>query len=73
MNQDDDETTPQSRELGLVLRGLRDRARYLGKDLAKHLGWTAVKVSRVEKGKQKLTDVDVTAWAVFRRRRRKLI
>jgi hypothetical protein len=64
MNQDD-ESTPQSRELGLVLRGLRVRADYQGNELAKRIKWTPVKVSRVEKGKHRLTDVDATTFAVY--------
>jgi transcriptional regulator with XRE-family HTH domain len=65
MHPDNDDSTPQSRELGILLRGLRKRADYQAREVAKGIGWTPVKVSRVETGKQRITDVEVAIYAMY--------
>jgi hypothetical protein len=64
MNPDND-STPLSREFGLLLRDLREQADYKGMDLAKKIKWWPAKVSRAETGKLILNDIEVTTWAVF--------
>jgi hypothetical protein len=61
----DDGTTPHSREVGILLRNLREGRRLLAKDVALGIKWSPVKISRAEHGKLMLSDVDVTAFAVF--------
>jgi hypothetical protein len=60
-----DENTAHCRELGILLRGLRDEAKLEAKTVAAAIGWTTVKISRVETGKQKITDADAAAYAVY--------
>lgn len=48
---------------GERLRALRAQAGYLtGKAFARHIGWTPSKVSRIETGKQAVSDSDVISW-----------
>jgi hypothetical protein len=61
----DDGTTPHSREVGILLRNIREAADLLAKDVALGIKWSPVKISRAEHGKLMLSDVDVTASAIF--------
>jgi transcriptional regulator with XRE-family HTH domain len=58
----DRDTTARSRELGAELRRVRERAGYNGIRLARKLGWSAGRISRLESGKRGASEVDV---AVF--------
>lgn len=44
------------------LRGLRERAGVTGKEFAAGLGWTNSKVSKIETGKQAVSDTELVAW-----------
>lgn len=53
----------QEREaLGAILRALRERAGLNGRELAQLLGWSTSKVSKVENGRQNITENDLRAW-----------
>lgn len=46
----DHETTARSRELGIELRRARERIGYTGGQLARKLGWSNSRISRLEGG-----------------------
>lgn len=50
--------------LGLRLRELRRDAHLTGRQLAESQGWHPSKVSKVEGGKQTLSEADIQAWSV---------
>lgn len=56
-------STPDLRRLALgdQLRLLRESARISGKELAEQLHWQASKVSKIERGRQAVTDSDIVA------------
>lgn len=55
----DRDTTARSRELGAELTKVRERAGYNGTELARVLGWSAGRLSRLENGKRGVSEVDV--------------
>src|SRR4051812_19002227 len=56
-------STPYSRDLGDELRRLRETCtQYTGAELAERLGWDASKVSTIEKGKVRATDLDLAQY-----------
>lgn len=55
-------STVRARELGSELRERRERAKLSGMDLARRLGWSASKVSRMETGTRAVTEVDVAVY-----------
>lgn len=57
------ESTGQGRELGAQLREIRERRGLSGHELARILGWSASKVSRLESGKRGVKDIDVAVFA----------
>jgi transcriptional regulator with XRE-family HTH domain len=59
------ESTARTRELGAELRRVREAARYTGTELARKLGWSPSKVSRMETGDRTTTDVEVAAFGAF--------
>lgn len=58
-------STGRSRELGQELRRVREVAGYQGNELAARLGWSPSKVSRLETGKSRATEVEITTYLVF--------
>jgi transcriptional regulator with XRE-family HTH domain len=60
-----DETSAHCRELGILLRTLREEADLQAREVAAGINWTTVKISRVEHGKQKITVVDAATYALF--------
>lgn len=58
----DRETTTRSRELGDELRRLRQDAGYNASGLARELGWSPSRISRLESGKRGVSEVDVAAF-----------
>lgn len=52
-------STAHGRELGAELRRIREGAGYSGHELARRLGWSASKVSRLEAGRTNVSEVDV--------------
>jgi transcriptional regulator with XRE-family HTH domain len=56
-------STPDLRRLALgdQLRLLRESARTSGKELAEQLHWQASKISKIERGRQTVTDSDIVA------------
>jgi transcriptional regulator with XRE-family HTH domain len=59
------DSTARTRELGAVLRRIREDARYTGAELARKLGWGQSKVSRLESGDRGATEVEVAVFAAF--------
>lgn len=56
-------STPYSRDLGDELRRFRETCtQYTGAGLAEQLGWDASKVSTIEKGKVRATDLDLAQY-----------
>jgi transcriptional regulator with XRE-family HTH domain len=55
----DRDTTARSRELGEELRRVRERAGYNGSELARKLGWSPSRVSRLESGTRGTSEVDL--------------
>ena len=49
--------------LGARLRQLRTDAGLTGQQMADHLGWAQPKVSKIETGKQAITESEMVAWA----------
>jgi transcriptional regulator with XRE-family HTH domain len=58
----EDKITARGRELGVELRRRRELAGYNGQDLARRLGWSTTKVSRVETGARTVTEVDIAIY-----------
>lgn len=58
----DHKITAHGRELGAELRRRREAAGYNGLTLAKRLGWSTTKVSRVETGARLISEVDVAIY-----------
>src|SRR6201999_1579947 len=58
----EDKITAHGRELGGELRRRRERAGYNGLELAKRLGWSTTKVSRVETGARIISEVDLAIY-----------
>jgi transcriptional regulator with XRE-family HTH domain len=58
----DDKITAHGRELGAELRRRREAAGYNGLALAKRLGWSTTKVSRVETGARLISEVDIAIY-----------
>ncbi len=56
------ESTTRTRELGIALRGIREDADLTGDELAKMLGWSPSKVSRLEHGKRLPSEVDIALY-----------
>jgi transcriptional regulator with XRE-family HTH domain len=54
-----EESTAKARELGRELRRIRERAGLTGNHLARLLGWSPPKLSRLETGKRGTSEVDV--------------
>lgn len=54
----EDKITARKRELGGELRRVRELAGYNGQDLARRLGWSPTKVSRLETGARQISEVD---------------
>ena len=59
------ESSARSRELGAELAKRRKKARYTTSDLARQLGWSASKVSRMESGERGQSEVDVAVYLAF--------
>jgi transcriptional regulator with XRE-family HTH domain len=59
------ESTARTRELGAELRKAREAARYTGQELAKKLGWSQSKVSRMESGSRGTSEVDAAIYLAF--------
>lgn len=55
----EDKVTAHGRELGAELRRRRTAAGYNGQDMARRLGWSTTKVSRVEVGARPITEADI--------------
>ncbi|TWP50625.1 helix-turn-helix domain-containing protein [Lentzea tibetensis] len=55
-------STARSRDIGLELLAIREKAGYDGIGLANRLGWDQSKVSRIEGGKQAVDEVDLISW-----------
>ena len=64
------ESSALSRELGAELRKAREKAGYVGYQLANRLGWSATKVSRAETGMQPLSEVDTAIFLSYCRAER---
>lgn len=58
----EDKITAHGRELGAELRKRREAAGYQGQELARRLGWSPTKVSRVEVGARPVTQADVAIY-----------
>ncbi|HEX3779147.1 MAG TPA: helix-turn-helix transcriptional regulator [Pseudonocardiaceae bacterium] len=58
-------STTRGRELRSMLRGIREKTEYTGQDLARHLGWSPTKMSRIETGHQPISEVDLTAYLAY--------
>ncbi|WP_020667735.1 helix-turn-helix domain-containing protein [Amycolatopsis nigrescens] len=56
------ESTTRTRELGIALRGIREEADLTGDELAKMLGWSPSKVSRLEHGKRGPAEIDIALY-----------
>lgn len=61
----DHETTARSRELGIELRRARERIGYTGGQLARKLGWSNSRISRLEGGTRGASAVDVATFLGF--------
>lgn len=61
----DRESTARARELGSLLRRLREKAGIQAIDLAAKLGWSPTKVSRVETGSRGIAEIDVVRFAAY--------
>ena len=59
------ESSALSRELGAELRKAREKAGFVGYQLANRLGWSASKVSRAETGQQPLSEVDTAIFLSY--------
>ncbi|WP_166658996.1 helix-turn-helix domain-containing protein [Labedaea rhizosphaerae] len=59
------ESSALSRELGAELRKAREKAGYVGYQLANRLGWSASKVSRAETGLQPPSEVDTAIFLSY--------
>jgi transcriptional regulator with XRE-family HTH domain len=59
------ESTARTRELGSELRRIREEARYTAHELAKKLGWSPSKVSRMETGDRNTTELEVAVFVAF--------
>src|SRR5438876_9070888 len=59
------ESTARTRELGAELRRIREEARYTAHELAKKLGWSPSKVSRMETGDRNTTELEVAVFVAF--------
>lgn len=59
------ESSALSRELGAELRKAREKAGYVGYQLANRLGWSASKISRAETGLQPLSEADTVIFASY--------
>lgn len=59
------ESTARTRELGAELRKAREAARYTGQELAKKLGWSQSKVSRMESGARGASEIDAAIYLAF--------
>jgi transcriptional regulator with XRE-family HTH domain len=59
------ESTARTRELGAELRRVREAARFTGNELARKLGWSPSKVSRMETGDRNTTEVEVAVYGAF--------
>jgi plasmid maintenance system antidote protein VapI len=62
---DDREPTARARELGLILEKAAAESRYSGTQLARWLGWSQAKVSRIFSGKRPPSPEDVVALAAI--------
>jgi hypothetical protein len=62
---DDREPTARARELGLILEKAAAESRYSGTQLARWLGWSQAKVSRIFSGKRPPSLEDVVALAAI--------
>jgi transcriptional regulator with XRE-family HTH domain len=61
----DHETTARSRELGDELRRVREKAGFNGSRLARKLGWSPSRISRMESGSRGASEVDVATFLAF--------
>jgi transcriptional regulator with XRE-family HTH domain len=60
----DDKITVHGRELGAELRRRRQLAGYQGQELARRLGWSHSKLSRLETGSRLASEVDIAMYLV---------
>src|SRR4051794_15417332 len=59
------DSSARTRELGAALRRVREEARYTGNELARRLGWSPSKVSRIETGDRNTSEVDTALYAAY--------
>lgn len=59
------ESTARTRELGAELRRIRKAAQFTGHALALKLGWSPSRVSRLETGDRRASEVDAAIYAAF--------
>lgn len=62
MNERRREPTARTRELGAQLKERREAARWSTAELARQLGWSPTKVSRLESGERRASEVDVAVY-----------
>lgn len=58
-------TTTRSRQLGAELKRVRERTDYSARDLARALGWSESKVSRMESGERGASEVAVATYLAY--------
>lgn len=58
----EDKVTAHGRELGAELRRWRKSAGFNGQDMARRLGWSTTKVSRVEVGARPISETDIVMY-----------
>jgi transcriptional regulator with XRE-family HTH domain len=58
----EDRIAARGRELGVELRRRRERAGFSGQDMARRLGWSTTKVSRLETGARTVSEVDIAIY-----------
>ncbi|MFL6124622.1 helix-turn-helix domain-containing protein [Actinophytocola sp.] len=61
----DRHTTTRSRQLGTELKRVRERAGFSARDLARALGWSDSKVSRMENGQRGASEIAVATYLAY--------
>jgi transcriptional regulator with XRE-family HTH domain len=61
----DRHTTTRSRQLGTELKRVRERAGFSARDLARALGWSESKVSRMENGERGASEIAVATYLAY--------